>query len=63
MKDETWKCNICGRERPDNFISVRRVDISEELAMPPETMQQTIRYCNDNEDCIEKSKTHKLFGM
>jgi len=50
----TWTCHICGEERPDNKISV----FTSPLIMRGIRMgEQNVRYCNDNPDCIEKSKT------
>lgn len=49
----TWKCHICGKERPDEFISVYHRPIylnGQQVGM------QNIRYCNDNPDCFDKAK-------
>jgi len=53
----TWKCHICGQERPDAQISVLKRDTSAYMDMPPGTIVQNIRYCNDNPKCIEGAKT------
>ena len=51
----TWKCHICGKERPDDKISVRQ----HPLIISGRVMgEQNVRYCNDNSDCTEKSKTY-----
>lgn len=55
-----WTCHICKKERPDAKISVKSVDVSVEHELPKGTMQENIRYCNDNPDCIEKVKHFKL---
>ena len=55
--DLTWSCHICQAERPDAAISVLKTDISKQHGLPEGTMGQNVRYCNDNEDCIEKAKT------
>ena len=47
----TWKCHICGKERPDDKISVHTKDTSTDYDLPPGTMKQNVRYCNDNPDC------------
>ena len=52
----TWICHICKKERPDSMISVCQKDVSEEYNLPPGTMKENIRYCNDNPECISKSK-------
>ena len=54
-----WTCQICKAKRPDAFIDVYKTDISEESGLPKGTMQQNVKYCNDNSDCIEKAKTYK----
>jgi len=56
----TWKCHICGEERPDDRISVRTIDRSAEMGLPPGTFQENIRYCNDNAECVERSKTFRF---
>jgi hypothetical protein len=53
----TWTCHICGKERPDDKISVHsEIDMGSGI-----TMTQNVRYCNDNEDCINKAKTFSHF--
>ena len=40
---DTWKCHICGEERPDDEISV----LSKPLVINGQLCgQQNIRYCN-----------------
>ena len=58
---DTWSCHICKKQRPDDKISVRTTDVSEGSGLPKGTMKINVRYCNDNEDCIEKSKTFDFF--
>jgi len=44
----TWTCHICGRERPDDKVSV----VSKPLTFDGKVIgQQNIRYCNDNPEC------------
>jgi hypothetical protein len=54
----TWTCHVCGATRPDAAISVRSRVI--ELGKPRFEVTENVRYCNDNPDCIEKSKTLRL---
>ncbi len=54
----TWKCHICGKDKPDGKISVRTTPM---IIGGRKMGDQDIRYCNDNNDCIEKSKTFKFF--
>lgn len=49
----TWKCHICGRIRSDDKISVFTKPL---IANGMNLGDQNIRYCNDNEECIEKVK-------
>lgn len=46
----TWRCDICRRERPDEQISVHKVDIGpkDQLGI----VIRNVKYCNDNHDCI-----------
>ena len=44
----TWKCHVCGDERPDASISVHKRD----SIMPGGTsITENIRYCNDRVSC------------
>lgn len=58
---DSWTCHICGEERTDDKVSVRKHDRSEENGLQPGTFMENVRYCNDNIICIENSKTHSLF--
>jgi hypothetical protein len=49
----TWHCEICGKERPDAYISVHKVDMSHRFGLTPGTVYRNIRYCNDNKECID----------
>ena len=53
----TWSCHICKAERPNNRISVFKSDQSASYDLPIGTVEQNVRYCNDNTDCEEKAKT------
>ncbi len=56
-KSLTWKCHVCGEERPDAKISV----LTKPLVINGMACgEQNIRYCNDREKCIEGSQ-HKDF--
>lgn len=55
-----WTCHVCGEKRPDAQISVFKSDISAEHGLPPRTMQQNVRYCNDKETCKEGAKTFRF---
>lgn len=61
MNEITWKCHVCGRIRPDNYISVLQKDISKKCGLPFGTVQENIRYCNDNSDCINGAKDVTFF--
>ena len=51
MTSTTWTCHICGKERPDEKISV----FSKEVPFGHNNefkMKQNVRYCNDNPKCV-----------
>ncbi len=50
-----WKCKVCGTERPDATISVFQRDITPE-GMPPGTIMENVKFCNDREDCRQGAK-------
>jgi len=53
----TWKCHICGEERPDDKISV----LSKQLVINNRVCgEQNIRYCNDRPACIEGAKSYSF---
>ena len=57
---DTWKCHICGEERPDAKISV----LTKPLIINGQVVpggQQNIRYCNDRPACIEGAKEFSFF--
>ena len=58
---DSWTCHVCGENRPDRFVSVHKRDISEKYNLPAGTFMENIRYCNDDESCIEGAKTHSHF--
>jgi len=55
----TWTCHICGDTRPDDKISV----LSKPLIVGGVDTggQQNIRYCNDNQQCIDGAKDFSFF--
>lgn len=52
MEFLTWKCDICHQERPDHRISV--------LSKPIPYGQYNIKYCNDEQSCIEGAERKEL---
>jgi hypothetical protein len=52
----TWTCHVCGRERPDERISVHTTQVD----LNGIAVTQNVRYCNDRPECIEKAKTHSF---
>ena len=50
-----WKCAICESMREDEFISVRRFDISARCKLEWGAAIENIKYCNDNADCVNVS--------
>lgn len=51
MQNLTWICHVCGKERPDNKISV--LSSTKPLGRTHVPITQNVRYCNDNPDCRE----------
>ena len=51
----TWKCDVCGKERPDHLISVFKTDMSDKYDLPKGTMTFNAKFCNDNAECIEQA--------
>jgi hypothetical protein len=49
MNDLTWKCHVCGDERPDAMISV----CVTPMKIANVHCTQNVRYCNDREACTE----------
>ena len=54
-KEFFWKCQICGKKRPDAQISVYSEDTSKAFGLKPGTMKVNVRYCNDNPVCQEQA--------
>lgn len=54
----SWKCHICGRERPDEKISVLTKPV---IIKGQACGEQNIRYCNDRPECIEGAKEFSFF--
>lgn len=57
--DITWPCSVCGDIRPDACISVRTIDVSEEMGLPEGSAKRNYKYCNDRQECIEGVKKKK----
>lgn len=57
----TWRCHLCGSERPDAKISVfSRTHPIEDCGGA--TFQENIRYCNDRPGCIAGARTFTLLS-
>ncbi len=52
-----WTCHICGERRLDEDISVKTHPL---MINGREMGSQNVRYCNDNQECIKKSKTFRF---
>jgi hypothetical protein len=59
VENMTWKCGVCGKERPDEAIDVFTYPLK---GLPGGEVN--LKYCTDNPDCfkgaVEKSKTGKI---
>lgn len=47
----TWRCDVCGDERPDAKISVH----TDRRELGRAQMAVNIKYCNDRADCEKKA--------
>lgn len=53
----TWRCHVCGDERPDARIAV----LSTERVHPNGVrFTENVRYCNDRPSCVEGASTIKF---
>jgi hypothetical protein len=50
LDDLTWKCEICGKTRPNKKISVIPYFLDEKL-----NITRNLKYCNDNLICIHQA--------
>lgn len=62
MESVTWTCHCCGQEREDSKIDVYKTDLSLRYNLPPGTVQQNVRYCNDSTTCVAKAPTIRLLN-
>jgi hypothetical protein len=46
----SWTCHVCGRERPDQFISVFQKSI---ILFGDTPATQNVRFCNDRAECAK----------
>lgn len=53
----TWRCDFCGEERPDKFISVWKVDESAKYGLGGGTWIHNWKYCNDRPACSDAAKS------
>jgi len=56
MHNLTWACHVCGRVRPDHFISVYKGT----RYINGIRVETNTRYCNDNRDCFLRAP--QVFG-
>lgn len=45
---DTWTCHVCGRERPDEKISVANHERINGVGVH---VRQNVRFCNDGDQC------------
>lgn len=65
FKNTTWKCDICGKMREDEDVSVLTYGLEEFKDTNGNYYgERNLKYCNDNPECFllakEKAKTHKI---
>lgn len=52
LDDLNWKCEICGKIRPNKKISVITYALADEWLR----MSRNLKYCNDNLVCIHQAQ-------
>lgn len=58
FKGLSWRCDICHVERPDEKISVHKIDITPG-GFPPGPVTRNVKYCNDNPACKQGAESWK----
>lgn len=56
QKPDSWTCQVCGKDRPDQFIGSKIADISDLFNLTEGTVMQTIRYCLDSNFCCQMAE-------
>lgn len=57
MITPTWRCDMCGDERPDHRISVLTYGIGNFPGA-----ERNLKYCNDKDECYEKAVAKSRTG-
>ena len=57
----TWRCDVCGNERPNEKISVHPVDITDP-SVPTVKVVRNVKFCNDVPACKESAENWKGYG-
>lgn len=63
IQNMSWSCHICHDTRPDDKISVKTTDVSEDYNLDHGTMKQNVRYCNDRSACMEAALTFRFYKV
>ncbi len=58
VKAPTWRCHICGDERPEGLVAVR----VKSTLLGGHLASEHIRFCIDRLSCVEGSKTFTFFS-
>ena len=58
-----WPCVVCGSWRPDSKTSIYKRDDSAAIGAAPNTIIQSLIYCNDRPACVEGVKTARMPGV
>lgn len=53
---DTWRCQACGEERPDEYISVLSYPWRDKKGDIIKGGTVNFKYCNDNIKCFEKAQ-------
>lgn len=55
--DMTWKCHVCGDERPDDKISVHKVKDMFGIPGMMVPVEANVRHCNDRSKCCDGAES------
>ena len=60
---DKWNCEVCGKLREDEFIEVVTYDFLKNHNLPEGTVKRNVKYCNDNEYCIQEAHNKERWEL
>ena len=58
FRNLTWTCMVCGRDRPDEHVSV----LKKRMSILEHDYDVNIRYCNDTPGCLAHAEGCERMG-